>query len=57
MACLADKVVEINENSLYIGKVDRQKFMYDCSPFSGGNKRKLSVGLALVGGPPILLMV
>jgi len=27
-----------------------------CGKYSGGNKRKLNVGLALVGNPPILFL-
>ncbi len=27
-----------------------------CDTYSGGNKRKLSVAVALAGGPPVLLM-
>mmetsp|Transcript_25625 Transcript_25625/g.41335 ORF Transcript_25625/g.41335 Transcript_25625/m.41335 type:complete len:427 (-) Transcript_25625:250-1530(-) len=55
------KGVVLSEVDAYVEKMIKILTLEDyadkpCQGYSGGNKRKLSVGIALVGGPPIVFL-
>lgn len=42
---------------MHLSQVGLQKFAHKpCGSYSGGNKRKLSLAIALIGDPPVVLL-
>lgn len=53
---ISDKNIELEVNKL-IKKVDLQNHAQrKCKNYSGGNRRKLSLAVALIGSPPVVLL-
>jgi len=53
---ISDENIELEVNKL-IKKVDLQNHAQrKCKNYSGGNKRKLSLAVALIGSPPVVLL-